>query len=134
MKKPIIIGLITFGVLGALSLGGASVSTFVFGEDENGEKITIESLKEEFKEGYEEGMTELDDDSDVEIANQFDKDLNDDSLLNSGSDVSEEDKIKKSYEENEDLKIKGITLIKISSGKLVKYLSGSEEIEEYLNK
>ena len=47
MKKPIIIGLITFGVLGALSLGGASVSTFVFGEDENGEKITIESLTDQ---------------------------------------------------------------------------------------
>lgn len=33
-----------------------------------------------------------------------------------------------------DLKINGITLIKINKGKVVKYISGSENIEEYLNK
>ena len=32
----------------------------------------------------------------------------------------------------EDLKINGITLIKISKGKNVKYITGSEEIEKYL--
>ena len=35
-------------------------------------------------------------------------------------------------EKVEDLKINGITLIKISKGKNVKYITGSEEIEKYL--
>jgi hypothetical protein len=33
-----------------------------------------------------------------------------------------------------ELKIKGITLIKINKGKIEKYISGSEDIEKFLSK
>ena len=46
--------------------------------------------------------------------------------------VSEEEN--KSAKNASELKIKGITLIKITRGKIEKYLSGSEEIEEFLSK
>ena len=46
--------------------------------------------------------------------------------------ISEEEN-KKATEPSE-LKINGITLIKIVKGKIDKYISGSEAIEEYLNK
>ncbi len=46
--------------------------------------------------------------------------------------ISEEEN-KKATEPSE-LKINGITLIKIVKGKIDKYISGSETIEEYLNK
>ena len=44
------------------------------------------------------------------------------------------DKENKDAQTSSELAIKGITLIKIKNGKVEKYLSGSEQIEEYLKK
>lgn len=52
------------------------------------------------------------------------------SALNNDKYASEESNPK--AQKVEDLKINGITLIKISKGKNVKYITGSEEIEKYL--
>ena len=50
--------------------------------------------------------------------------------LNNNKYASEESNPK--VQKVEDLKINGITLIKIQKGKNVKYITGSEEIEKYL--
>lgn len=52
------------------------------------------------------------------------------SLSENASHIS--DKSNKSASNSEELKINDITLIKISNGKIVKYLTGSDEIESYL--
>lgn len=52
------------------------------------------------------------------------------SLSENASHISDESN--KSASNSEELKINDITLIKISNGKIVKYLTGSDEIESYL--
>ena len=52
------------------------------------------------------------------------------SLSENASHISDENN--KNATNSEELKINDITLIKISNGKIVKYLTGSDEIESYL--
>ena len=52
------------------------------------------------------------------------------SLSENASHISDESN--KSATSSEELRINDVTLIKISKGKIVKYLTGSEEIESYL--
>ena len=52
------------------------------------------------------------------------------SLSENASHISDESN--KNATSSEELRINDVTLIKISKGKIVKYLTGSEEIESYL--